>query len=92
LLPYVYDASGNATSVVLLDGEVAGVWAMEQRSEDLEIRAAPFGSFSTAQWSAIEVEAEVVAGLAGTESVTVRQVADPPDLRGSPRNRFMRPV
>lgn len=92
LLPYVYDASGNATSVVLVDGEVVGVWAMEQRGDDLEIRAAPFGSFSTAQWAAIEAEAAVVAGLAETESVTVTLAADPPDLRRAPRNRFMRPV
>jgi hypothetical protein len=92
LLPYVYDASGNATSVVLLDGEVAGVWAMEQRGEDLEIRAAPFGLFSSAQWAAIETEAEVIAGLADVGSLVTRQVSDPPDLRRAPRNRFMRPV
>jgi hypothetical protein len=92
LLPFVYDASGNATSVVLLDGVVAGVWGMVQEGDAIELRAAPFGSFTRTQWKAVEEEAAVVAGLAGATSLSAIQVSDPPDLLRAPRNRFMRPV
>lgn len=92
LLPYVYDADGNATSVVLVDGEVAGVWGMNSDDTQLEVRAAPFGRFSTKQWAAIEKEATVVGGLAGSESVTLVRVDAPPNLREGKRNLFMRPV
>jgi hypothetical protein len=92
LLPYVYDASGNATSVVLIDGEVAGVWAMGPDGPDLDVRVAPFGEFTTAQWAAIEHEAHVLAGLAGATSVTLIQATDPPNLRDGKRNLFMTPV
>lgn len=92
LLPYVYDASGNATSVVLLDGEVAGVWGMESDGDHLDVRVAPFDAFSPVQMAAIEEEAQVVGRLADANSVTVTPVSDPPDLRRAPRNRFMRPV
>ena len=92
LLHFVYDSSGNATSVVLIDGEVAGVWGMVQDGDELEIRAAPFRSFGRRGWRAIAQEAVVVAGLAGVDDVTVTKVSDPPDLQRAPRNRFMRPV
>ena len=46
LLPYVYDSSGNATSAVLLDGEVAGVWSLGSKDDDLAhtTRSAALGS------------------------------------------------
>lgn len=93
LYPFVYDASGNATSVVLIDGRVAGVWSMGPDNAALEIRVAPFDSFTATEMEAIEAEAQVIGGLAGSDSVTVVRVPQsPPDLTKSPRNRFMRPV
>jgi len=92
LLPYVYDGSGNATSVVLIDGTVAGVWGMSPIDTRLEVRAAPFGRFTAAQWAAIEEEARIVGGLADSESVTLARVDDPPNLQEGKRNLFMRPV
>ncbi len=92
LLPYVYDASGNATSVVLIDGTVAGVWGMSPGDDRLEVRATPFDRFTAAQWAAIEEEAQIIGGLAGSESTTLTRVDDPPNLREGKRNLFMRPV
>jgi hypothetical protein len=92
LLPYVYDASGNATSVVLVDGEVSGVWGMGPADDPLEIRVAPFGSFSRADWERIEQESQVVAQLAGSTAISLVRVEDPPNLREGKRNLFMRPV
>lgn len=92
LAPYVYDASGNATSVVLVDGAVAGVWAMTTKGDRLELRASPFGSFSPSAWSGIEEEAARIARMAGLGAVDVATGGDPVDLTTAPRNRFMSPV
>jgi hypothetical protein len=92
LLPYVYDRSGNATSVVLIDGVIAGVWSMGPDAEPLQVRVAPFDEFREEEWRAIEAEAAVVAALAGSSTVDVVRCADPPNVREGPRNQFMRPV
>ena len=92
LLPYIYDASGNATSVVLVQGAVAGVWAMGSDADPLEIRVGLFDDVPAATWSDIEAEAQVVAGLGGSEEVRVIRAGDPPNLRDGKRNLFMRPV
>ncbi len=92
LLRYVYDRSGNATSAVLLDGTVAGIWSLGREDDDLEIFVAPFKSFTGAQWEQIEEEALLVAGLAGSKSVRVVRRAGPPDLRAGKRNLFLRPL
>ena len=93
--PFQYlndDAMGDATSVVLVDGAVAGVWSMSPSDARLEVRAAPFDRFSAKQWAAIEEEAQVVAGLADSESATLIRIDNPPNLRDGKRNLFMRPV
>jgi hypothetical protein len=92
LVPFVYDAGGNATSVVLFDGVVAGVWSLGADDADLEIRVAPFGRFTSAQWSAVEDEASVVRELAGSTESRVIRCTDPPNLLEGPRNLFMRPL
>ncbi|HSG80306.1 MAG TPA: winged helix DNA-binding domain-containing protein [Acidimicrobiia bacterium] len=92
LTPYVYDASGNATSVVLVDGAVAGVWAMTVDGDRLEVRASPFGSFAPTVWSGVEEEAGRIAQMAGLGSAEVVRGAEPVDLTTAPRNRFMSPV
>lgn len=93
LLPFVYDSSGNATSVVLVDGVVAGVWSMGPADDPLVITVAPFGRFTRRQWAAVEDEAANVGRLAGADTTTVVRANDaPPDLRKSTRNLFMRPV
>lgn len=92
LLPFIYDSSGNATSVVLVEGTVAGVWSLGGSDDDLEILAAPFESFTAPQWSAIEAEAQVVAGLAGSDAARLVRRSDPPNLVAGKRNLFMRPL
>lgn len=91
-LPYVYDASGNATSVVLLDGAVAGVWSMGPDGDRLEIKAAPFDGFSSDQWTSVEAEANAIAEVAGSDSALLVRCSDPPNLKEGKRNLFMRPV
>ena len=92
LLPFVYDRDGNATSVVLLDGRVAGVWSLGDDDTDLEIRVAPFGRFITGQWTVIELESGVIGGLAGSERVRVVRCDEAPNLVEGRRNLFLRPL
>ncbi len=90
--PLVYDASGNATSVVLAHGRAAGVWQLGKDDERLEIEAAPFRSFSAAQWAAIASEAARIGQMIGSVEVTVTRREGPVDLTQAPRNRFRRPL
>jgi DNA glycosylase AlkZ-like len=92
LLPYIYDPMGNATSVILIDGVVGGVWSMGPDDDPLQVTAAPFSRFTKKQWDAIEAEAQVLANLAGAENVSLIRADDPPNLRLGKRNLFMRPV
>lgn len=88
----MYDSSGNATSVVLADGGVAGVWSLDPDDDDLVVRVAPFDRFTAAQRRGIEAEAAVIGEMAGSERVQVVECDAPPSLVEGPRNLFMRPL
>lgn len=92
LLPFIYDASGNATSVVLVDGAVAGVWSLGSDDADLEIKVAPFDRFTSAQLRGIETEANLIGTMAGSEQVRVVECSTMPSLVDGPWNLFMRPL
>lgn len=90
--PFVYDRDGNATSVVLDGGKVAGVWSLGSDDEQLEIRVAPFTRFTPKKWTAIEAEAALIGRLAGSKRVTVLRCESPRSLIDGPRNLFLRPL
>ncbi|OFW67724.1 MAG: hypothetical protein A2Z12_01720 [Actinobacteria bacterium RBG_16_68_21] len=92
LLPFVYDRDGNATSVVLVNGEPAGVWNLGSDDRRLEIAVAPFEKFTPSQWRLIEAEAEAIRVAAGAKSVQVVRAANPPNLADGRRNLFLRPL
>jgi hypothetical protein len=92
LAPFIYDGDGNATSVVLIDGVPAGVWNLGTGDDELEITAAPFAEFGSRHWKEIEVEAEMIGGLAGARSVEVVRREEAPDLTRGRRNLFLRPL
>jgi hypothetical protein len=92
LLPFVYDSDGNATSVVLVDGGVAGVWNLGADDQALEITAAPFEKFTPRQWAHIEEEAEMIGSIAGSRTVRVVKADSPPNLAEGRRNLFLRPL
>ena len=69
---FVYDRSGNATNVALLDGRIAGVW--DVITERHEARFHPFGTLATALEKRVRAElAEMGAFITGS-AVTVRRV------------------
>jgi hypothetical protein len=69
---FVYDRSGNATSVVLADGRIAGVW--DVLAESHEARFHPFGALATADEDRIRVELADMGAFITGSAVTVRRV------------------
>jgi hypothetical protein len=91
--PYVYDGSGNATSVVLVGGRAAGIWDLGKDDRQLEVKVAPLGAdWQADTWDAIADEADRIGTLVGAKTVSLVRCSDPPDLTTAPRNRFMSPL
>jgi hypothetical protein len=82
----VYDASGNPTSVVLLDGRVAGVWDLDGST----VRVAPLRTFDSPTWEAVAAEVERLSVL--IDAPTLVRCCPAPDLASAPRNRFLAPL
>ena len=87
---FVYDASGNATSTVVADGRVIGVWDRGKSADVLRLRVAFFSGSGPSR--SVEDEAEVLASALGVGVVSVELVGDPVDLTTASRNRFMSPL
>ena len=74
VLPYLYDKGGNATSVILVEGEVAGLWDFTLEDRDIEIRVGLFEDPSPRAWGAIQAEASLVAGFFNAREVKIKRV------------------
>lgn len=91
--PWVYDASGNATSVVLVDGTVAGVWEHEGGpGEVLTVRVAPLRPGGAAWWDGVERAASELSAAVGAVSLRVERAARPGPLAAGARNAFLAPI
>jgi hypothetical protein len=90
--PYVYDASGNLTSTVVLDGEVIGIWDRGGDNNRIEIKVAFFEPDHKSEVEAVESEAAILANAVGATDVTVAVVDRIVDLTQASRNRFMSPL
>lgn len=90
--PFIYDRFGNATSVVLSDGKVVGVWDLGKSDDPLEIKVAPFGEWRDGLWDEVEAQARRIGDLIGTVDVSVVDAGPPVDLIDAPRNRFLSPL
>lgn len=89
---HVYDRMGNATSVVLSEGSVVGVWDLGKDDVQLEVKAAPIDELSGRVWDGIAVEAERIGRLIGSESVRLVRCDRAPWLADAPQNRFLFPL
>jgi len=82
----------NATSVVLDEGRVVGIWDLGRSDDPLTIVVAPFGRWPRRRWEAAEEQAHRIGAMIGAGSVEVARRSDPIDLAGAPRNRFLSPL
>ncbi len=57
----VYHNQAWISPVVLIDGEIAGVWSHKLQSKELLVNIEPFGKLSKAERAGIELEAEHLA-------------------------------
>jgi hypothetical protein len=69
---FVYDRSGNATSVLLIYGRIAGIWDL--LAERHEARFHPFGAPATAVEERIRAELAAMGDFITGSAVTVRRV------------------
>lgn len=89
---FVYDASGNATSVVLDGGRVVGVWDLGSSDDPLAIRVAPLGDWPQRRWDAVGELVERIGRMLGSSVVEEVRCQAPVDLREARRNRFLSPL
>lgn len=89
---FAYDRFGNATSVVLDGGRVVGVWDLGRSDRPLRVRVAPFESWPSTRWEAVEGQVHRIGLMVGTDDVGIEKVNQPVDLITAPRNRFLSPL
>lgn len=88
----VYDHMGNATSVVLVDGRVQGIWDLGLKDDPLRVKVAPFRTFDAKTWRAVEGQVERIAALAGASRFDIIRCDPPPVLKTAPKNTFKSPL
>lgn len=74
VMPFLYDKGGNSTSVILIDGTVAGLWDFTLSDKKIEIRIGLFEDPTPRALEGIEAEAGLVAGFFQAREVAIRRV------------------
>jgi hypothetical protein len=92
--PWVYDKAGNATSVVLVDGLVAGVWEHEGDGPGapFTVRVAPLQVAVSRWWDAVERAAEGLAAAVEASGLRFERASRPGPLAQGARNAFLAPI
>jgi hypothetical protein len=91
--PWVYDKSGNATSVVLVNGVVTGVWEHTGGpGEAFTVRVAPLAEPDRPWWAGVEAAAEALAEAVGAARLEFDRVPKPGPLADGARNAFLAPI
>lgn len=89
---FVYDGFGNATSVVVDDGRVVGIWDLGRSDDPLNLKVAPLADWPKKRWEFVQEQAERIRKMIGAGKVTVERISEPTDLVEAPRNRFLSPL
>jgi hypothetical protein len=89
---FVYDKVGNATSTLLIDGMLNGIWDMAEEKKTLVVKAALFEPVGDRVWQNLRDEAARLAETAGYASVRVMRCDVPPILKRGGQNLFMSPL
>jgi Winged helix DNA-binding domain len=69
---FVYDRSGNATSVVLVDARIAGIWDVIVERDEARFHA--FGTLATAVEDRLRAELAAMGAFITGSAVTVQRV------------------
>lgn len=90
--PYVYDRFGNATSVVLDDGRVVGVWDLGRSDDPLRVKVAPLGRWPKRRWDGVEREVQRIGAMLDAAEALIEKYKAPVNLIKASRNRFLSPL
>jgi hypothetical protein len=91
----VFNEEGDSTAVVLIDGQVAGVWDVEEDRKDIVLKVATFEPQDGSVWSEIQERAVTIAAEIqpeGSEQVRLLRCPPPPPLTEAAQDRFRSPL
>lgn len=71
VLGVIYDANGNSAAVVLVEGEVSGLWELLQAKGHVELRIGLFDDPGPKAWAAIQSEAALLGGFLDARDFSV---------------------
>jgi hypothetical protein len=89
---YVYDASGNPTSIVVVAGVAAGHWDLSIEKGRHRVKVAPFGTFSGATWKAVRQEVERLGTILDAADIVLERCTTTAPIADAEWNRFMSPL
>ncbi|HEX3789500.1 MAG TPA: winged helix DNA-binding domain-containing protein [Pseudonocardiaceae bacterium] len=78
----VFDKVGNATSMLLVDGEAAGLWELDDdgRGGPVTVRVAPFRRLDKARWGQVDAAAGRIATALDASNLRIDRVSAPANL------------
>ncbi len=92
LLPYLYDKGGNAASMVLIEGTVAGLWDYTLSDRKIEIRIGLFEEPAPRAMAAIESEAGLVASYFHARDTTISRAKIRSPISTGPQGAHLKPL
>jgi hypothetical protein len=92
LYDYVYAKTGDATSTVLVNGTIGGVWDFEEVKKTLIVKATLFEQAGTEVWRELEQQVVRLAEATGYPSASLVRCDAPVTLKGGSQNLFKSPL
>jgi hypothetical protein len=89
--PYVFDRSGNATSTILVDGRVAGVWDSEEGNPPA-LKLYPLRTLGRGAWERVQAEGRDVGRFIHGQDVVLRVCDSMVPLTERPTGRMLSPL
>jgi hypothetical protein len=89
---FLYDKSGNSTSVVMIDGYAGGIWDMEIKGAELSFKIALFEKSGRNRWEEIKKHAERLGETFGFNRTSILKCELPAPLKSAAQNRFLSPL
>ena len=88
---FVFDRSGNATTTILLDGVVIGIWDFETKPQP-KVKFLLFNQVDNEVLSEIKRQAKVIGKFILEQEVQIQQCKNPLPLTKRSAGTFMRPL
>ena len=92
MFPYLYDKGGNATSMVLVEGKVAGLWDYTLSDKRMQIRIGLFEEPAPRAMAAIEAEAGLVAAYFHARDTQISRVKIGKPIASAGQGAHLKPL